>query len=238
MLDHADGHATDEVDEEDQQAGDGVTADELAGTVHGAVEVGFLGHFGAALLRLALLDQAGIEVGVDGHLLAGHGVEGEPRAHLGDTPGALGDHHEVDDHEDREDHDTDHVVTADHHLAEGLDHLARGRMAVVAVEQHDAGGRDVQRQAQQGGDQQDGREYGEVQRAQGVHADQQDDDGQGDVEGEQHIQQERRDRQGHHRQHGQQQQRHAEVAPAEPYQVAANSADQLRTIHPKSPASG
>ena len=48
MLEDTDGHAADQVDEQDQQAGDGVTAHEFAGTVHGAVELGFLGHFQAA----------------------------------------------------------------------------------------------------------------------------------------------------------------------------------------------
>ena len=95
MLEHTDGHAADQVDEQDQQAGDGVAAHKLTGTVHGTVELGFLGDFGPAGLGLALVDQAGVEVGVDGHLLAGHGVEGKPRAHLGNPPGALGHHHEV-----------------------------------------------------------------------------------------------------------------------------------------------
>ncbi|MNZ55842.1 hypothetical protein D3C78_737780 [compost metagenome] len=148
VLEHADGHAADQVDEQDQQAGDGVTANKLAGTVHRTVELGLPRHFGTACLGLGLVDQAGVEVGVNGHLLAGHGVEGEARAHLGNTPGALGHHHEVDDHQDREDHDTDHVVTADHHLAEGLDHLTGGLVAIVTVEHHHPRGGDVERQAQ------------------------------------------------------------------------------------------
>ena len=145
VLGHADGHAADEVDEEDQQAGNGVTADEFAGTVHGAVEVGFLAHFGPALLGFGLVDDAGVQVGVDGHLLAGHRVQGEARRHLGDAAGALGHHHEVDDHEDGEHHRTDYVVAADHHFAEGLDDLARGVVTVLAVQQHDAARGHVQR---------------------------------------------------------------------------------------------
>ncbi|MNH01918.1 hypothetical protein D3C79_611430 [compost metagenome] len=225
VLQHADQHAADEVDEQDQQAGDGIAAHELAGTVHRAVELGLLGHLGAARLGLGLVDQAGVEVGVDRHLLAGHGVEGEARAHLGNTPGALGHDHEVDDHEDREHHRTDHIVAADHHFAEGLDHLACGAVTFLAVEHDHAGGGDVQRQAQQGRDQQDGGERGEVERAQGIHADQQDDDRQGDVEREEHVEQERRYRQHHHCQHHQQQQRHTQVAPAEPGQVVTGVAD-------------
>jgi hypothetical protein len=73
---------------------------------------------------------------------------------------------EVDDHQDREHHDTDHVVTADHHLTEGLDHLTGGGVAVLAVEHHHPGGGHVQRQAQQRRHQQDGREHREIQRPQ------------------------------------------------------------------------
>jgi len=98
-------------------------------------------------------------------------------------------------------------------------------MALLAMEHHHPRGGHVQRQAQQGCHQQDGRERGEVQRAQGVHADQQDHDRQGDVEGEEHVEQERRYRQHHHCQHHQQQQRHAQIAPAEPGQVVAGVAD-------------
>jgi hypothetical protein len=127
------------------------------------------------------------------------------RADFRDAPGALGDHHEVDDHEDSEHHHTDHVVAADDHLTEGLDHFTGGCVAFLAVEHDHPGGGDVQGQAQQGGDQEDGRENGEVQRAHGVDADQQHDDRQGDVEGEEYIEEEGRDRQHHHCQHDQQQ---------------------------------
>ena len=43
----------DDVDERDDDAGDGVAADELAGTVHGAVEVGLLRDLLAAALGFA-----------------------------------------------------------------------------------------------------------------------------------------------------------------------------------------
>ncbi len=215
VLEDTDGHAADQVDEQNQQAGDGVTADELAGTVHRTVELGFLGDFRTARLGLVLVDQTGVEVGVDRHLFAGHRIEGEACAHLGNPPGTLGHHDEVDDHQDREHHDTDHVVTADHHLTEGLDHLTGGGVAVLTVEHHHPRRRHVQRQPQQRRHQQNGREHREIQRPQGVDADQQHDDRQGNVEGEEHVEQERRHRQHHHRQHDQQQQRHAQIASTE-----------------------
>ena len=111
----------------DDEAGDGVAADELAGAVHRAVEVGLCLDGPAARARLALGDEAGVQVGVDRHLLAGHGVQGEARRDLGDAAGALGDDDEVDDDEDQEDDEADDVVAADDEVAERLDDVPRGR---------------------------------------------------------------------------------------------------------------
>ena len=109
----------------DQDAGHRVALDELRGTVHRAVEVGLLGDLGAALARLLVGDLAGVEVGVDRHLLAGHGVEGEARADLGHAAGAVRDDHELDHDQDQEDDEADDDVAADDEVAERLDHVAR-----------------------------------------------------------------------------------------------------------------
>jgi hypothetical protein len=162
--------------------------------------------------RFVLGDQAGIEVGVDRHLLARHGVEGEPRADLRDAPGALGDHDEIDDGQDDEHHDADRVVAADHELAEGLDHVAGGGRTKVPVHQDDARRGDVQGQTQQGRDQQHRREDREIERtADREHGDD-DHQRQGDVESEQQVERERRQRQHHHREHGEHTERDADPA--------------------------
>ena len=78
MLDHADVQAAQDVDEGDDDARDGVAADEFAGTVHGPVEIGLLRRSISRRSRACgLVDVAGVQVGVDRHLLAGHrpGVE-------------------------------------------------------------------------------------------------------------------------------------------------------------------
>src|SRR3712207_8145111 len=46
---------------------------------------------------------------VDRHLLAGHGVEREARGDFGHAAGAVGDHHELDHHEDQEDRSEEHT---------------------------------------------------------------------------------------------------------------------------------
>ena len=51
---YTDGETAEEVDQQDQDAGDGVAADELRRAVHCTVEVGFLGHFLAPRLGIFL----------------------------------------------------------------------------------------------------------------------------------------------------------------------------------------
>ena len=119
----------------------------------------------AALLGLRLRDQPGVEVGVDGHLLAGHGVEGEAGRDLGDAAGAVGDDDELDDDEDQEDDQADHDGAADDEVPEALDDRPG-----VAVEQDQPGGADVEREAEEGGDEQQRGEHGEVERTLHLHA--------------------------------------------------------------------
>ena len=200
VLHDADEEAAEDVDHQDDDAGNGVTAHELGGTVHRTIEVRLLGDLLAPALGLLFVDEAGVEIGVDRHLLAGHRIQGEARRHFRDTPRTLGDHHEVDDGEDHEHHQANRRIAAHQEAAEGLDHLACRVAATVAFEQHDAGGRYVQRQAQQGGDEQHRGEYREIQRALGVHRHQHHHHRDRDVEGEEHVEQEHRQRQHHHRQ--------------------------------------
>src|ERR1700690_25819 len=75
---------------------------------------------------LRLGDDAGVQVRVDGHLPAGHGVQCEACADFRDAARALGDHDEVDDHQHHENHHADGVIAADHELAERGDDVARG----------------------------------------------------------------------------------------------------------------
>ena len=153
LLDDADDDAAEQVDAGDQDAGDRVALDELRGAVHRAVEVGLLGDLGAALARLFVGDLAGVQVGVDRHLLAGHGVQGEARADLGHAPGAVRDHDELDHDQDQEDDEADDDVAADDEVAERLDHVAG-----VALEQDQTRHGHVDRQAEERGQQQDRRE--------------------------------------------------------------------------------
>ena len=232
VLRDADDEAADEVDGEDQQTGHCVAAHVLAGAVHGAEELRLFADFGAAPLGFLLVDQSGIQVGVDRHLLARHRVEREARADLGNALGAFRDDDEVDDDEDREHDQSDREVAADEEVAERLDHRAGRARAGVAVHQHDARRCDVQRQSQQGRDQQHRRKRREVERLDHLRGDQHHHQRDRDVDREQHIERERRQRQHHHRQHEQDHERRRDLAQQHRAVVLAEQrAESRKRIH-------
>src|ERR1700688_2942474 len=94
-------------------------------------------------------------ISVDRHLLAGHGVQVEPGGDFGDAAGALGDDHEIHDHQDCEHDDADDEIAAHDEAAERLDDMAGGGRALVAAGENEPGRGEVERQPQHGRDQQD-----------------------------------------------------------------------------------
>ena len=136
MLAHTNGQATNQVDDQNEQAGNRVTRHKLRGTVHGAKEVRFLRKFFAALFGSFLVNHTGIQVGVNGHLFARHGIQSKTCIHFRHTASTLGHHNEVDDHQNSEDDETDHVVAADHKLTERRHHFASSLVAFVAIHQN------------------------------------------------------------------------------------------------------
>ena len=84
-------------------------------------------------------------------------------------------------------------------LAEAGDDVAGRRVALRAVGEDEARGGDVEREAQKGGDQQDGGEGREVERLLDPQRHHQDQHGERDREGEADVDQERRQRQEQHR---------------------------------------
>lgn len=215
LLRHADDHAADHVDEDDQEAGDGVAADEFRGAVHGAEEAALVLQLLAPLLGDLLVDQAGGEIGVDRHLLAGHGVEVEAGGDFGDTARTLGDDDEIDDDQDGEDDDADDEIAAHHEAAEGFDDVTGGIRALVPVRQDQAGRGHVERQPQHGRDQQDGRKCREFQRRLDEQRRHQDQDRERDRDRQEQVQHDRRQRQDQHHQDGEDAERQRDVAALE-----------------------
>ena len=195
----ADDDAAEDVDAGDEQAGDGIAAHEFRRTVHRTEEGAFLLELLAPALGFLLVDHAGREIGVDRHLLAGDGIQGETRADFGDTRGTLGDDDEVDGDEDQEDDQTDDEVAGHHQACETGDDAAGRIVALMAMRQDHARRRDVQRQPHHRRDQQNGRERREIERLLDPQRDHQDQHREGDREGQSHVDQEWRDRQEEHR---------------------------------------
>ena len=206
-----DDDAAEDVDGGDQEAGDGIAAHELRRTVHRAVEGAFLFQLAAAALRLLLVDQAGREIGVDRHLLAGNGIEGEARADFGDTRRTLGDDDEVHGDQDQKDDQTDDEVAAHDQVGKAGDDATGRIMALMTVRKDDAGCRNVQRQPGHGGNQKDDRKGREIQRFLDPQRHHQDQHGKGDGEGQPDVDQKRRDRQKQDRQDRDDAEREADI---------------------------
>src|SRR6185437_5304913 len=233
LLGHADDDSADDVDEDDQQAGDGVAAHEFRGAVHRAEKAAFVFQRLAALLGRLLVDQSRREIGVDRHLLARHGVEMEARRDLGDAPGALGDDDEIDDHENGEDDNSNDEIAAHHEVAESLDDVAGSVGALMAVRQDQPGGGEVERQPQHRRDQEDGRERGEFQRRLDEQRCHQDQDRERDRDRQEQVEHHRGQRQDQYHQDGEDAERQREIAALQdPYDLAETGKPALEALAP------
>ena len=211
FLSHADDDAGDDVDEGDQEAGNGVAADELRGAVHGAVKGRFIFQPAAPVAGLGLIDQTGRQIGVDRHLLAGHGVQGKTRRDFGNSAGAFGDDDEIYDHQYRKDDDADNEIALHHEIAERLNDLAGGIGAGMSFGEDQPGRCQIERKAHHGGDQQDGRKGRELQRLMDEQRRHQDQHREGDRNGQHQVQQCRRHRQDEHHQDDQDADRQSQI---------------------------
>ncbi|GBD30227.1 hypothetical protein HRbin32_01329 [bacterium HR32] len=181
----------------DHEPRDGVSAHELAGAVHGAEEVGLPLHLAPPLPGRLLRERARVQLGVDAHLLAGHGVQREAGSHLRHAARAVGHHHELHGEQDGEQHEPHDQVPAHHEASEGSHHAARRPLG----EDQPRHGH-VEPQAAQGRGQQQGGEHRQLQRVRGVRGGHQHDDGQGEVADQQQVHE--RGGQRHHQRGGDQ----------------------------------
>ena len=107
-----------------------------------------------AAARLFLADQTGVEVGVDGHLLAGHGIEGETSRHFATRPAPLVITTKLMIDQDHETRIPTVKLPPTRKCPKASITLPARHPDRYAPEHDDPGRCDVQRQAQQGGDQQ------------------------------------------------------------------------------------
>ena len=168
QLKYADQESRDDVDGGDQNRGEGVALAETSRAVHRSVKFRFACDLFAAGARLRFVDQTGIHVRVDGHLLSGQSIQSEAGGHFRGAHSAMVDDQILNRDQREEDHEAHDVVAADDELPEGLDHVACRRRAFVAVQKNAAAAGDIQRNAEQGQKQQQGRENGKLDGLQNV----------------------------------------------------------------------
>ncbi len=193
LLHHADVKAAENIDERDDDAGNGVPADEFTGTVHRPVKIRLPSDVFPPLSRLRLGDDAGVHLRVDRHLLAGHRIEGESRRHFRDSAGAFGDDDKLNDEDDDENDNAHRQRTAGDELAEGVDNFAGGMergFGVAGGRENQPGGRDIQHEPEERDAQEQRRKDGKFQRALYVNRRDQDDHRKRDVAHQEQVQHE------------------------------------------------
>ncbi len=151
----------------------------------------------AARAGLLLVDQSGIQVGIDGHLLAGHGVESETRRDFGRPHCAVADDHVLNGDQGQKQHEADDVIAADHELPESFDDPAGCGGSLAAMQQNAAATREIERQPQQRQQQQETGKDRELHRTQDLHCREQNQDRNSDAEREQKIEDEAGQRHQH-----------------------------------------
>ena len=190
VLQDADQKAGDDIHAGDDDAGDGVALREAGGAVHGSVELGFAAQIAAAAARFGLIDQAAVQIGVDRHLLAGQGIQGEARGDFGNAHRTVVDDDVLNGDQNAENHRADDVVAAHHEAAERFDDVAGGGRSGISIEQNEARRRDVERQTEKRQQQEHGGEDAEFHRTPDVHRHHHHDDGHHEIEHDQDVQHE------------------------------------------------
>ena len=196
-LEDADQESGQNIDGGDQDGGNRVALVEARGAVHGAVEFGFAGHLLAAGAGLGLVDETGVQVGIDGHLLAGQGVEGEAGGDFRRAHRAVADHDVLNRNQGEEKHESDNIVAANDELSEGLDDAPGRGGAFVAVQQDPAAGGEVERKPEEREQQKQAGKNGELRGAQDLERAEQHEDGRGNARRQQQIEHEGRQRHQH-----------------------------------------
>ena len=164
LLQNADGQSTDDIHHHDDDRRNRVPSNKLAGTVHGAIKVRFFRDILPAPPGFIFFNEACVQVGIDRHLLARHRIQCEAGGDFSHAAGALGHHHEIDDHEDRKHHEADGVIPADDKGAERADDFPCRRRSFIPMQQNQAGRRNIQGQPEERDHQENRGKYRKVHR--------------------------------------------------------------------------
>ena len=140
-----------------------------------------------------MIDKACPQFGIDGQLLARHGIQGETSPDFGYAPRSFRNHDELNRGEDDEHDNTYDEIAGNHETSKGVDDLAG-----IRFEQDKARGRHFDSQAKQGREQKQTWEGGNLQCIADVNRDQEQDDRHSDVKRNEQIEKKARQRHDHH----------------------------------------
>ncbi len=129
-------------------------------------------------------------------MLARQSIQRKARGDLRYANRAVVDHHVLDGDQQTENDRSDHIVSANHEISERFDHMAGRVGPLIAVQQNQAGGRNIERQPEKSQQQERGRKHVEFDRTPDIHRDHHYDDGHHDIDDQQkieHVPRERRD---------------------------------------------
>ena len=102
----------------------GIAPDKLTGTIHCPVEFAFFHDLSAALIGLNFRDGAGVEIGVNRHLLTRHSIQCKTSGHFTDSFGTLCDHNKLNNEQDDKNNKTHHKTSTGNKVAKCLDDLS------------------------------------------------------------------------------------------------------------------
>ena len=144
MLRHTYRESADNVNDQNQNAGNGIAFYEFTGTIHRTIKIGFGSNIRTPLLRLIGINQPCIQIRINRHLLAGHCVQSKAGTYFRYPACTFGNDHEINDHQNDEHHQTNGVITTDQHFTECLNYFPGSITPFMTIQQHHTGGSHVE----------------------------------------------------------------------------------------------
>src|SRR5581483_11777084 len=125
-----------DIDCGDENGCNGITLIKAGSAIHRAVELGIARYLFAADAGLRFIDQPGVQVGIDCHLLAGHCIQGETRGDFSGAYRSMRNDDVLNGNQRDEDDESDDIIPANNKRTEGLDDVAGGGYPFVPVEEN------------------------------------------------------------------------------------------------------
>jgi len=110
LLPNPDNQAAEDIYQDDNYSGDGVSAYKFTGTVHGTIEIGLPGDFHAAVLCFLISQKTGRKVRINRHLFTRHRIQSKACRYLGDTSGTFRNDDKINDYQNQEQYRTNDVT--------------------------------------------------------------------------------------------------------------------------------